>query len=182
VRAAATAINHGTGQAPFARLHDTIAFDTLGAGERRDMDKNRYLGELADHPDARFWRESFDSLSRPEQVFRCVWELESDVSGGGFERYFANSGGDHAWFAGDALREIGAVRLAAITAEAVTLFGAQAPDSERPVRQAQIAELERPVHEYWEALSEAFCEFPDDLVELLYDYVARHRDAFPAGD
>ncbi|HWT15383.1 MAG TPA: DMP19 family protein [Patescibacteria group bacterium] len=146
------------------------------------MDKNRYLGELAEHPGARFWRAPFDALSRPEQVFRCVWELESDVSGGGFEQYFANSGGDHAWFAGEALRDIGAKQLAAITAEAVALFGAEAPDIERPVRHGQIAHLERPVHDYWEALSEAFCEYPDDLTELLYAYVLAHRDAFPTGD
>jgi len=145
------------------------------------MDKNRYLGELAEHPDARFWRESFESLKRPEQVFRCVWELEADVNGGGFEQYFANSGGDHAWFAGEALREIGAQRLAAITAEAVALFGAEAPEVEQPARHTQIAHLERPVHEYWEALSEAFREYPDDLTELLYDYVAAHREAFPSG-
>ena len=145
------------------------------------MDKNRYLGELAEHPDARFWRESFESLTRPEQVFRCVWELEADVNGGGFEQYFANSGGDHAWFAGEALREIGAQRLSAITAEAVAMFGAEAPEVEQPARHTQIAHLERPVHEYWEALSEAFREYPDDLTELLYDYVAAHREAFPSG-
>ncbi|MCC6560990.1 MAG: DMP19 family protein [Xanthomonadales bacterium] len=145
------------------------------------MDKNRYLGELAEHPDARFWREPFASLTRPEQVFRCIWELEADVNGGGFEQYFANSGGDHAWFAGEALREIGAQRLAAITAEAVARFGAEAPEVERPARHTQIAHLERPVHEYWEALSEAFREYPDDLTELLYDYVVAHREAFPSG-
>jgi hypothetical protein len=146
------------------------------------MDKNRYLAELAEHPGARLWRVPFDALSRPEQVFRCVWDLESDVSAGGFEQYFANSGGDHAWFAGEALREIGAHRLAAITAEAVALFGADAPDSHQPARQAQIAHLERPVHEYWDALSEAFCEYPDDLVELLFAHVVAHRDAFPSGE
>lgn len=146
------------------------------------MDKNRYLAELAEHPGARFWRAPFDGLSHPEQVFRCVWDLESDVSVGGFEQYFANSGGDHAWFAGEALREIGALRLAAITAEAVALFGAHAPDTERPARHQQIAHLERPVHDYWEALSEAFCEYPDDLTELLYAYVVTHRDAFPIGE
>lgn len=145
------------------------------------MDKNRYLGELAEHPDARFWREPFESLTRPEQVFRCIWELEADVNGGGFEQYFANSGGDHAWFAGEALREIGATRLAAITAEAVVLFGAEAPEVERPARHTQIAHLDRPVHEYWEALSEAFREYPDDLTELLYGYVVAHRAAFPSG-
>ena len=146
------------------------------------MDKNRFLAELAEHPRARFWKQSFDSLSHPERVFLCVWELEADVSAGGFERYFANSGGDHAWFAGEALREIGALRMAAIAAEAVTLFGAQAPDTARSTRQAQIAHLDRPVHEYWEALSEAFCEYPDDLIDLLCSFVEIHRDAFPAGE
>jgi hypothetical protein len=146
------------------------------------MDKNRYLAELAEQPGARIWRVPFDALSRPEKVFRCVWALEADVSAGGFEQYFANSGGDHAWFAGEALREIGALRLAAITAEAVALFGNDAPDAEQSVRHRQIAHLERPAHDFWEALSEAFREYPDDLVELLYDYVVAHRDAFPAGD
>ena len=146
------------------------------------MDHNRFLTELAEHPRARFWRQPFGSLSQPERIFLCVWELEADVSAGGFERYFANSGGDHAWFAGEALREIGATRMAAIAAEAVTLFGAQAPDTEQPTRRVQIAQLERPVHEYWEALSEAFCEYPDDLIALLGDFVQAHRDAFPIGE
>ena len=146
------------------------------------MDKNRFLAELAEHPRARFWKQPFDSLSQPERIFLCVWELEADVSAGGFERYFANSGGDHAWFAREALNEIGATRMAAITAEAVALFGAQAPDTEQPSRRVQIAHLDRPVHEYWEALSEAFCEYPDDLIDLLAGFVEAHRDAFPIGE
>ena len=62
------------------------------------MDKNRYLAELAEHPGARFWRAPFESLSRPEQVFRCVWELESDVSVGGFEIYLEICVGYECWF------------------------------------------------------------------------------------
>jgi hypothetical protein len=36
-------------------------------------DKNKWLGDLAENPDARFSQVDFDKLTPPEQVFICIW-------------------------------------------------------------------------------------------------------------
>src|SRR5437762_10408868 len=81
-----------------------------------NMDKNTLLIQLSER--GRFWRVDFDDLSRAEQVFRVIWELEAEVNNGGFHQYFSNSSGDSAFAVVDALKGVGAHHAARIAADA----------------------------------------------------------------
>ena len=51
------------------------------------VNKNNVLIKISEHPATQFWKLDFNQLTQPEQVFRCIWELESEVNNGGFEQY-----------------------------------------------------------------------------------------------
>jgi hypothetical protein len=123
------------------------------------QDANRRLIKLAEGPNIRFWRIDYDQLSFAERVFGLIWELESEVNNGGFHQYFWNSTGVLAPDVVDALHAVGAVRTW----------------SDDDARKAAITSLSLAVREKLNELDQAFYASPDDLTELLYRYVDKHR-------
>jgi hypothetical protein len=139
------------------------------------LDKNTWLIRLAENPIARFWQLDFEQLTRAEQVFRTIWELEGQVNNGGFEQYFYNSG-ELAWFAPTALETIGATKMASIVQKACDVFPAGRVASDDAQRMADLAALDADQKGKFAALDEEFFVYPDDLTSLLFDYVAANRD------
>ena len=139
------------------------------------MDENSWLIDLSDRVVPRSWSEPFESLSEPERVFVAIWTLEADVNNGGFDQYYGNSSGDHAWFAPTALRAIGAETTAGIVEQANTAFGPDCPPASREAREDAIDALDEAVEEAWQRLDEAFYDYPDDLTGLLFRYVQDHQ-------
>lgn len=56
------------------------------------MDKNYYLIELSESPKTDFGKRDFADQRDEQQVFSAIWELESQVNGGGFRGYLGNVG------------------------------------------------------------------------------------------
>lgn len=139
------------------------------------MNKNSWLIQVSESPRARFWRVDFDQLTLAEQVFRVVWELESEVNNGGFHQYFLNSTGDFAWFAPMALEAIGATYMAVIVRKACSIFPESEPQRDWTARQTDLLALDELADELLETLDQEFCSYPDDLTTLLFNYVAAHR-------
>ena len=140
------------------------------------MDKNRRLIALAQHPASRFWKLDFDELTVPERVFRCIWELEGDVNNGGFVQYYENSSGDTAHSVEFALVTVGAEDTAAIVREANSLFEGGVPPKVQEDRQNVVESWSDQQTEGLDLLDDRFYQYPDDLTELLYGYVAAHKD------
>jgi hypothetical protein len=140
------------------------------------VDKERYLGELAAHPSARFWRVDFTELTVPERVFAAIWELEAQVSNGGFHQFYFNSTGDIAYFSPTALETIGANDTAEIVAKANSFFPNSQPAVETVRRRQQLEVINLSGSGCFDELDERFYEHPNNLTELLYDYVVAHRD------
>ncbi len=132
------------------------------------MTKNDILIALSQR--GRFWTLNFEDLTHAEQVFRAIWELEGDVNNGGFSQYYFNNSADSAYFAPDALEEIGASAMAALVRDANSLFPGGMVPRERGARQA----LLEPLEAQFDALDQAFWEYPENLAELLFDYVSNH--------
>jgi hypothetical protein len=139
-------------------------------------DKNRALVELAESPDARFWKIEFDQLTEPEKVFMAVWELEAEVNNGGFDQYYWNSSGDIAYFASTALDAIGATKAAQLVREANSVFPNSQPPKDRTSRQQLVDKARDTLPERLNDFDQRFFEYPDDLTELLYDFVVAHRN------
>ena len=136
------------------------------------MDKNSQLIRLSEC--GRFWQVDFDELSLPERVFRAIWELEGQVNNGGFDQYFFNSSGDTAFAVVDALTAIGAGRTARIAVRANGVFPGATPPRDRHQRQALLNALGPQQKALLEDLDAEFFGYPDNLAELLHDYVRRN--------
>jgi hypothetical protein len=139
------------------------------------MDMNHLLTQLSEK--GRFWRLDFDDLSQAEQVFRAIWELEGDVNNGGFDQYFFNSSGDTAFAVVDALKAIGARQIAGIVAQANGIFPSSCPPRDRDKRQALLDTFGPEKKALLERLDQEFFRYPDNLTELLYEYVKRNSSS-----
>ena len=64
----------------------------------------------------------YQRLTPPERVVFCLDGLEREVNNGGFAQFLENSAGDHALETIEALRTLGAPRVAGLVAEAVAVF------------------------------------------------------------
>ena len=138
------------------------------------VDKNALLISLSER--GRFWKLDFDDLTHPEQVFRAIWELEADVNNGGFHQYFGNSSGDTAFAVVDALETIGAHEMARVVADAKRVFPGSSPPRDWTEREAALDSLSADQEDFLDRLDRAFFAYPDDLTELLYDYVRRNAE------
>ncbi len=142
------------------------------------MDKNGILIKMSASDRTQFGRVAFRDQSEIHQVFSAIWELESQVNNGGFEQYFCNSDGDAVSFAPTALRTIGAKACASIVQRALAVVSTQ-PLPDDP------AERERLVHDLDDAavgrlneLDGEFFAYPDNLTDLLYEFVSAHPEEF----
>ena len=121
---------------------------------------------------------AFDALSQRDKILIAIWGLEADVNNGGFDQYYFNDAGDLAFFAADALEEIGARNMAAIVRAANEQFGANGPARDRTTRQEQLARLTASDEDLFAPLDDRFYDYPDDISALLTVFL----DAVGAGD
>lgn len=121
-----------------------------------------------------------DALTPAERVFLCVWNLEAEVNNGGFHQFFINSAGDNAVATPAALREIGADQAAIIVDQANGVFGPSGPPADRDARTNALERLPEPATDALNELDAKFHKYPDNLDELLRQFVDRHREQFHA--
>jgi len=121
------------------------------------------------------WDHGLESLSDAEQVFVTIWELEAEVNNGGFSQYYWNSAGDHAEQAVTSLETIGAPKMADIVRQANAVFLDGPPeDQERRIEFLEALEADATFNR----LTEKFCAYPENLSQLLYDYVRANLRGF----
>ena len=122
---------------------------------------------------------AFALLTEEERTLWTVWCLEAELSNGGFDQYFLNDAGDHAHYATQALRRIGAAQSAEIVADALAVFPAPGPSPDRGERFLQLESLSRERKARLGSLTDRFYERPDYLERLLADFAREHARAFP---
>jgi hypothetical protein len=116
----------------------------------------------------------FESLSEPYRVLLGIWDLEAEVNNGGFDQYFFNSSGDHAWFAPAALDAVGAHHTAALMRNANALFGSSGPPRDRNQRQGALGRMRVAAENPFERLDQAFYEYRDDLSTLVRRFLEKN--------
>jgi hypothetical protein len=120
----------------------------------------------------------YETLSQPERVFLCVWDLEDEVNNGGFDQYYFNSAGDHALDTVRALETIGAKRTAELVKTMNNLFGPAGPSPDRFKRQDQLSGLRSSTAKQMNDANNRFYKYEDNLEELLTAFVSKNREAF----
>jgi Domain of unknown function (DUF4375) len=140
--------------------------------------KNSILIDLSESDKAKFGKQDFATQSTPQQVFSAIWAVESEVNNGGFSQYFLNDSCESAGFVGKALDTISAPRTADICRRAIaTGFPTGLPSTPDAIS-ATAADFPDEVLGQLEILDSEFLEYPHDLTDLLFTYVAKHPDEF----
>src|SRR5271170_7166472 len=142
------------------------------------MNKNNYLINLAESTRTDFGREDFSKQVEAQKVFSAIWALESEVNNGGFLQYFSNSSGETANFAPTALRHIGAIRCASIVEQAIAAISSKPLPDSHDARQRILNSVGEAACAKLEELDKQFFAYPDNLTNLLFDYVCAHSEVF----
>ncbi|HEV2495049.1 MAG TPA: DMP19 family protein [Terriglobia bacterium] len=146
------------------------------------MDKNRFLIELSESKRTDFGKVGFAGQSEEQKVFSAIWTLESEINNGGIKQYFENDGGETVGFAAAALKRIGANQCAGIVERAVSTICAGSVPSDAHGWEKLIAGMSDETGEILEGLDSEFYRYPDNLTELLFEFVRKHPEVFgPVG-
>jgi hypothetical protein len=140
------------------------------------VDKNRILIGLSESARTDFGRVAFEAQTFDQKVFSSIWELESQVTNGGFDAYFRHSDVNDIEFAPIALRRIGAHRCAEIVGRALGVIGPTRPT--RDERAHALDELGQAAAATLDALDHEFFAYPDNLAELLFAFVHARPETF----
>jgi hypothetical protein len=147
------------------------------------VDKNKFLVDLSVSEHTDFGRVDFADQPEEQKVFSAIWRLESEINNGGFLQYFENDGGETAGFAVTALRRIGANRCAAIVERALNALGEGSLPLDGQGWELLIAGISDEQGEILDRLDAEFFKYPDDLTELLFQFVSKHQKVFgPVGE
>jgi hypothetical protein len=146
------------------------------------MDKNKFLIDLSESKRTDFGKVDFAEQSEEQKVFSTIWRLEDEVNNGGFTQYFENDGGETVGFAAAALKRIGANQCAGIVERAIhTVCGGAVP-SDAHGWEMLIGGLSDEIKEILDGLDSEFFKYPDNLSELLFEFVREHPRVFgPVG-
>jgi hypothetical protein len=142
------------------------------------MDKNKFLIDLSETDRTDFGKKKFSEQSHPQKVFSAIWAVESEVNNGGFAQYFENESGETAHFVAEALDTVEAPLTAAICRRAIsTAFPDGLPEAPGAIGITASDFSDDTLGELAE-LDDEFIQYPHNLTELLFEYVAKHPEEF----
>ena len=115
----------------------------------------------------RFAAVGFGALTERERDLAALWQVEAEVTNGGFAHYYSGASGDTAFHAPAALARVGAVEKAAIVRTANALFGPAGPPRDRKERHAAIKRLSAQDLATIDELEKRYYSDPMDVDELV---------------
>lgn len=124
--------------------------------------------------------EGISVLTEAEQTVYLAILMEAEVHNGGFEQYFYNSSGNHANKVAGALKKLNALQLAGICERALAIFGDSVPEN-WDQRNEVFDELLQDDPRVLEVILECnytFFECEENLTDLCYEYIMKHKDQF----
>lgn len=108
-----------------------------------------------------------------ERELAALWRLEADVNNGAYLQFLCNWGRDSYVYASQALKKIGASRMAAIIDQCQAMVDEHWGD--KPLDYAKMSEsLPKKVSQRILDLSYEFMDYPDDIPELGMKYYKPH--------
>ena len=144
----------------------------LNDTDRLIIDLDTYLCELSEYG------EALEKLSESQKIFYYNQELEREINNGGFNQYFYNSSGDCAHQTIISLRQINAIKTAAILQLAIDQFPNSIVPKDQSERWEILEKIEEKAEEVWEQLDKRFLEYEDNLYDLNIEFIKQHRSSF----
>ena len=134
------------------------------------------IGEL-------LWEKSkndkdFESLNQYEKNVLFILMLEGEVNNGGFDQYFFNSSGEYAHETLKALEEIKANQMAEILNSAIKEFPTLPIPKDTEQRRELMEDIPDSISDTWDKLDDEFYEYPENLTELVIEYVRANKKEF----
>ena len=130
------------------------------------------VNELSDYG------EDLSKLTQPEKVLLFIGNLEREVNNGGFYQFYANSSGDYAHETYDALKTIGATKMADILDKANSIWPNRTVPKNGIKRQDVQDSIEEQAEKVWDQCDSNFYGYPDDIAGLLIKYVKQNKSDF----
>jgi hypothetical protein len=121
----------------------------------------------------RLKKVGFDALTEQEKTLAAIWGIEAEVDNGGFAHYFASPAGDLAFYAPQALKNVGATELAELANQANAVFGSDGPPRERSIRRNLVDAFSEEDNQVLEPLDDLFLESEQDTSELIEVYLSK---------
>ena len=109
----------------------------------------------------------FAALPERERDLAALWQVEAEVTNGGFVHYFSGAAGDTAFHAPEALARVGAAEKSAIVRAANALFGPAGPPRDRKERLAAVKVLSAQDLATIDDLEKRYYNDPVDVDELV---------------
>lgn len=136
----------------------------------------RDLASFADDLRAHLYERK--RLSGPERVALRALLFDAEHPVGGFLQFYWNSAPSDVRMIAAALRKIGAVKSAAIVAEAAKRFGSEGIPKDLKVRRQRIDGFSKEHRARWKELDKALWATRENLVRLTRKYVLANREHF----
>jgi hypothetical protein len=115
----------------------------------------------------------FAALPERERDLAALWQVEAEVTNGGFVHYYSSAAGDTAFHAPEALARVGAMGKAAIVRTANALFGPAGPPSDRKERLAAVKALSAQDLATIDDLEKRYDDDPIDVDELVEGFAGQ---------
>ena len=144
----------------------------LNDTDRLIIDLDTYLCELSEYG------EALEKLSESQKIFYYNQELQREINNGGFNQYFYNSSGECGHQTIISLRQINAIKTAAILQLAIDQFPNSIVPKDQSERWEILEKIEEKAEEVWEQLDKRFLEYEDNLYDLNIEFIKQHRSSF----
>ncbi len=115
------------------------------------------------------------SLTPTELKLLAVCDLDGEVNNGGFDQYFSNSAGDDAADALVVLKDMGAVKTAALLAKAMAVFPSSKPPADRFKRQEVMEKIQDRSEAVWDKCDDAYYKLGENLRPLSLACARKHK-------
>jgi hypothetical protein len=123
-------------------------------------------------------RSGYEELSEHQKFYSAVFMCDSEISNGGLAQYFVNSSGDNWRDAVTGFKTMGFKERLNILNEAISIFGADGPSTDRSVRQNQLSKIYKQYDSIFEELSSRYHKSSEIVEVLVTRFVIANRDSF----
>jgi hypothetical protein len=142
------------------------------------MNKNDILIDLSESKKTKYGKEDFALQSPPQKVFSAISRLEGEVNNGGFSQYFANDAGESTSFVVEALETLVAPKMANICKRAIAAAFREGLPTDPEAVQSIADNFSDETLAALNALDTEFFGCPEELTNLLFDFVSKHPEEF----
>jgi hypothetical protein len=142
------------------------------------VDQCDYLTELATRMRKESEMNNFELWSETRKIFFAVWKMDTELFGGGFDQFLRCCDSPMISYTPTALKAIGAADCAAIVERAIRMI--EPIPSTQEERFEKLDDIGEDGEDELVELDEAYDECDEDVIGMLFDFVAKHPEEFGA--